>query len=71
MRRATRTFQKNLEKKAEMEFWLIGIAVMTLVVIVAIAGAVMSSLLISLSRLSEDDHDYIKDWNDDGNKRKR
>lgn len=54
-----------------MEFWLIGIAVMTLVVIVAIAGAVMSSLLISLSRLSEDDHDYIKDWNDDGNKRKR
>jgi hypothetical protein len=45
-----------------MEFWFVAVAVFLLVIIAGIAGALMANLLFVLSRLPEDDHEYIDDW---------
>lgn len=47
------------------------LVVMFSVVIVAVVGAVVFSLLTTLSRLPDDDYDYIRDWTEDDSKRKR
>ena len=51
-----------------MEFWLIATGLFVFVVVLAIAGALIGNLLTLLSRMSDNDHDYIKDWSVDGDK---